>query len=82
MPLIRVYSLNLATGAAALVGSQTDTSANVAAYETWHTISLSFAAQTFTATTRLYAYVMGETGANSIPNAFTIIGISAAYEAV
>jgi hypothetical protein len=47
------------------VGNQVDTSAGVAAYETLHTITLNFGAQTLSSTDTYNIAVRGESGANS-----------------
>lgn len=77
MPQVTLYKIDGQTAAPALttVGSQVDTSANVAAYEQGHTITYTpGAAQTIDEVTQYAISVRGESGANSIASALVLYG--------
>jgi len=82
MPLLSLLSINTATGVAAVVGSQVDTTVAPATYEVIHDITLTVAAQTFSSTFALIAKLEGETGANSVASALHLYGITATIVAV
>jgi hypothetical protein len=76
MPQIRLYRQTVSTATTAIVGTQADTSAGVAAYETIHTIVLSFGAQSYDGDSSYWLAIQGETGANSIAGALEVYGLS------
>lgn len=75
LPTVYLYKLNAAAGTWSLVGSQTDTSASVAAYEVLHTITYTPGPpQVMDADTQYQIQIEGESGATSINNALVIFG--------
>lgn len=66
MPTISLRTLDATTGAAATVGTATDASINVAAYELPHEVTLAVAPQVFTPTTVYGLRVTGEAGVNAL----------------
>lgn len=65
MPSMTVQAVSALTGAVVTLGTQTDTSASVAAFEAPHEIAVTFAARDFTTDENLTVGVGCETGANA-----------------
>jgi hypothetical protein len=69
-PSVQIIKTNLATGSQTTVGSQTDPSASVGAFEAIHLITISGMSETVNRTTHRYAVVIkSEFGANAQANA-------------
>lgn len=67
MPKIQLFKTDRAAHTSAQVGSdQSDTSANVAAYEAVHTVTLTVSEQTMSETAVYYLKITGEDGANEM----------------
>lgn len=81
MPLLRLLSIDLTTagGTQTVVSSVTDPSASVGAYETVHTLTLAAIAQTISANQEYVISLAGETGANSVANAFRFSAIEVGF---
>lgn len=80
MPSIQLYEQKIDGTVATLLGSASDSSVNVAAYETEHTIDIAPAA----VVKDDYYYVLlvqGETGANALDNALQVYGVDASWSA-
>lgn len=76
MPRLTLYHIDTTTGTEISVGNQVDTSANVAAYEVPHPITLSVAAQTMDSTSAFYASIRGESGGSAVPDDLAVLGMT------
>jgi hypothetical protein len=66
MPRLRVYEMTMASGTNPTLGDATDSSVDVAAYETLHTLAVTGLSTTIDVATKRYtASLIGESGANS-----------------
>lgn len=79
MPRLNAQKLGLTTATISALGTATDTSATVGAYESYHTIEVTFSPYDFVTTESVHASFFGETGANSLAAALYLFGITATY---
>ena len=76
MPRVTLYHIDTTTGTETSVGSQIDTSANMAAYEIAHIITLTVAAQTIDSTSAFYASLRGESAGTAGTDYFAAFGMT------
>jgi hypothetical protein len=82
MPSVQLWKLDPATGVSTQVGSTgTDGSANVAAYEVAHTITISSLTQAIEGFL-FYLLIRGEDDTNALANSFAVMGIEVDVEAM
>jgi len=76
MPALTLYRVNIATGVETTIGTVADASAGVPAYESLHTIDLSFAAQTISPSFRYFVGIDDEAGLNALANGTRVYDLS------
>lgn len=82
LPVVNFYTENISTDSAALVESVADLSPNLPAYQPNHTIEDGGSlVATWSATTRHYLEIVGESGANSVNGALGLMAAFVQYEA-
>lgn len=81
MPVVRLVSYANSTGTESTIASQTDTAANVGAYETYHAITLSGLSTVVASGTSYSVVLVGETGANAANDCLVVYAGEYTYEA-
>jgi len=79
MPIVEVCQVNSATGTRTVLGSITDTSPNVPAYEVGHTLTVSGLAVATAATFHYQVRITGEGLPNSLDDKLAILGVTSSY---
>lgn len=79
MPIMEVCQVNSATGTRTVLGSITDTSPNVPAYEATHTLTVSGLAVATLATFQYQVRITGEGLPNSLDDKLAVLGVTSSY---